>query len=125
MSYLSVERMTGYGVLLEEKVRLYVRQGEIAQEARRDFEFRMFVEAWEDADLKDLVLTRLNQRVADRMDQNRELDQEFAANRAARRAWHREALNHIHNIVCPVCSSNRSASNQQPSQQRAAEEEEG
>lgn len=101
--------MTEYGRLIEEKVRLQIRQGQLAKTARQDFQFRMQAESWESEDLKTTVLGRLDERVSERMDENRELAIRLAENRAARKAWHHEALTHVHNIVCPACSNLPSA----------------
>lgn len=116
MSYLSIERMAEYGGLVEEKVRLQSRQSQLSDLARKDFRFRMQVESWIDADLKAIVLGRLDERVEERMDENRSIALALATNREARKKWHQDALSHVHSIICPVCSRQQSAATNPPNQ---------
>lgn len=112
MSYISTERMHEYGFLLEERIRMEIREAALAREAQNDYAVRMAVEqAWrpdtteeENMAIRRDFLRRLDDRVTARMTEKEALQADMQLNRRARRRWHKEVNEHIHAIVCPHCN---------------------
>lgn len=118
MSYISTERMHEYGFLLEERIRMEIREAALAREAQNDYAVRMAVEqAWrpdtteeENMAIRRDFLRRLDDRVTARMTEKEALQADMQLNRRARRRWHKEVNEHIHAIVCPHCNPSTSCS---------------